>query len=252
MSCASSKRKRRFHARSKSGCLTCRTRRKRCTEEKPVCIGCSRNFLLCSWPSSPKSNAWEESNLAAYTCPDYGADPEQLSDLHSRSSTEPECTSGCLLQAQDKPPLSLGPGDAVDCLLTLYTAPSNHPKTLTSPGERKLFQHFVESTSAMLAVRGHRQNPFVTCLLPLAMVHDSIMHAVIAISGSHYASSFQDEALYTLGRQHYGVAIRSAKHQITRIAQGMCKQPLVLLALLLALCQFEVIPVPPQVLYNVC
>jgi len=36
--------------RSKSGCLTCRSRRKKCDERVPVCINCERNEIGCSWP----------------------------------------------------------------------------------------------------------------------------------------------------------------------------------------------------------
>ncbi|KAH7230374.1 fungal-specific transcription factor domain-containing protein [Fusarium solani] len=44
-------------ARSKTGCLCCRLRRKKCTEEKPICISCKKLGLPCSWPQS-KEFAW--------------------------------------------------------------------------------------------------------------------------------------------------------------------------------------------------
>ncbi|KAF7529214.1 hypothetical protein G7054_g9913 [Neopestalotiopsis clavispora] len=39
--------------RVRTGCLTCRTRKKKCDEVKPICAGCSRNHLTCKWPSHP-------------------------------------------------------------------------------------------------------------------------------------------------------------------------------------------------------
>lgn len=38
--------------RTKSGCLTCRKRKKKCDEDKVngKCQGCTRNFLECCWP----------------------------------------------------------------------------------------------------------------------------------------------------------------------------------------------------------
>lgn len=36
--------------RSRTGCFTCRRRKKKCNEEKPVCSGCKRNKLDCNWP----------------------------------------------------------------------------------------------------------------------------------------------------------------------------------------------------------
>ncbi|CDK27622.1 unnamed protein product [Kuraishia capsulata CBS 1993] len=35
----------------KTGCFTCRRRKKKCNEVFPVCSGCSRNYLECIWPA---------------------------------------------------------------------------------------------------------------------------------------------------------------------------------------------------------
>ena len=46
-----SRRKRKLrYLRCRMGCLTCRRRRKKCDEVKPICAGCTRNVLDCSWP----------------------------------------------------------------------------------------------------------------------------------------------------------------------------------------------------------
>ncbi|KAF5667784.1 C6 transcription factor [Fusarium circinatum] len=36
--------------RSRTGCFTCRKRKKKCDESKPICSGCKRNKLDCVWP----------------------------------------------------------------------------------------------------------------------------------------------------------------------------------------------------------
>ncbi|KAL4924622.1 Zn(II)2Cys6 transcription factor [Aspergillus undulatus] len=36
---------------SRSGCLTCRRRKKKCDEHHPICTACLRNALDCVWPS---------------------------------------------------------------------------------------------------------------------------------------------------------------------------------------------------------
>ncbi|KAK7424430.1 hypothetical protein QQX98_000395 [Neonectria punicea] len=38
--------------RVKTGCFTCRSRKKKCDELRPVCTGCERNKLGCRWPTS--------------------------------------------------------------------------------------------------------------------------------------------------------------------------------------------------------
>ncbi|KAE8380394.1 fungal-specific transcription factor domain-containing protein [Aspergillus bertholletiae] len=37
--------------RSRTGCLTCRRRKKKCDERQPICTGCDRNHLSCEWAS---------------------------------------------------------------------------------------------------------------------------------------------------------------------------------------------------------
>ncbi|WJG35234.1 fungal-specific transcription factor domain-containing protein [Fusarium oxysporum Fo47] len=43
--------------RSRTGCLNCRHRKKKCSEEKPQCRGCSRNNLHCAWPQDVNEKA---------------------------------------------------------------------------------------------------------------------------------------------------------------------------------------------------
>ncbi|GKT56671.1 C6 transcription factor [Colletotrichum tofieldiae] len=42
--------------RVRTGCLTCRGRKKKCDEAKPRCRGCERNKLECQWPSTGSSH----------------------------------------------------------------------------------------------------------------------------------------------------------------------------------------------------
>lgn len=208
-------------------------------------MGCSRNFLLCSWPSPPNP-ALEDGAVAENVDPrgfsDYGVSEQLDTKRHGKQimpANDLTHHSGC---SYLEPILGAGPGNILPCLESLFATSSTHSKALASPREQRLFQHFHESTSGMLAARGFCYNPFVTCLLPLAMTNDGIMHTILAISASHYTSALGNDSLYALGRQHYAIAIRFAKHQITKFARGMCDQPLVLAALLLSLCEFEVMP----------
>ncbi|KAL2813440.1 hypothetical protein BJX63DRAFT_394443 [Aspergillus granulosus] len=42
------------HLRTKTGCLTCRERRKKCDERQGVCHNCDRKWLKCVWPSQSR------------------------------------------------------------------------------------------------------------------------------------------------------------------------------------------------------
>lgn len=241
------RRTRRFHTRSRAGCLTCRARRKRCSEEKPACVGCRRNFLICTWPKAPAENGLTHEGPPREICISDSDSPQSKGSSFTENSPPPggflELDFGRDSEGEAvgcTSPLENAVSDYLGHSMSLVRSPSNYPPTLATPGAQRLFQHFYESTAAMLAARLTPQNPFATSLLPLAVTHDFVMHAVLATSGSHYASSKQDESAYPLAREHYAVALRSAKHQITRFSRGMCEDPIGLVALLLMLCQFEV------------
>lgn len=47
-------------ARTRTGCLTCRGRRKRCDERKPTCLACERNKLRCTWHKKTPDDSAQE------------------------------------------------------------------------------------------------------------------------------------------------------------------------------------------------
>ncbi|KAK0251843.1 hypothetical protein B0A54_11502 [Friedmanniomyces endolithicus] len=59
----SKKRKRNFSNRTKTGCHTCRTRKKKCDEKKPYCLNCERGGLPCRG-YGPKPPVASESNAS--------------------------------------------------------------------------------------------------------------------------------------------------------------------------------------------
>ncbi|APA10085.1 hypothetical protein sscle_05g048550 [Sclerotinia sclerotiorum 1980 UF-70] len=72
--------------RTKTGCLTCRQRRKKCDESKPRCMNCTRNKVDCCWGETPFrqcSNGYEMhkpfDNTASSSS--YTTSSDTLSDL---------------------------------------------------------------------------------------------------------------------------------------------------------------------------
>lgn len=53
--------------RTRTGCFTCRKRKKKCDEKGPVCSGCSRNFLSCVWPDHPIQNLPKDFEISSAT-----------------------------------------------------------------------------------------------------------------------------------------------------------------------------------------
>jgi hypothetical protein len=87
-------------------------------------------------------------------------------------------------------------------------------------------------------VRNGIKNPFLAYLLPLAQQHDGFLHAVFAISASHL--SYDNPDTHPTALAQYGVALRAAKYLITEFGNGVRKNPLEIVILLLVLCNYEV------------
>ncbi|KEF62804.1 uncharacterized protein A1O9_00777, partial [Exophiala aquamarina CBS 119918] len=76
--------------RTKTGCSTCRTRRKKCDEAKPICFACQRLNIPCNWrdaalgdsraPASPTSSSVVPSDAAS--------DMESVVDISMPASLE--------------------------------------------------------------------------------------------------------------------------------------------------------------------
>lgn len=102
--------------RSTTGCLTCRRRKKKCNEQKPVCIGCDRNRLQCRWPTVVSSGRVARRTSAAHHAVDR---PAMATSRHTTDKTA----------SQDRilPPVASNIAESEDSL------PSNLPSNLPEP-----------------------------------------------------------------------------------------------------------------------
>lgn len=221
--------------RSKAGCLTCRARRKKCGEHKPVCIGCARNHLLCTWPTLSVHRQFPaepsiQDGASVDNPTGTGSNQVPLSSNGSvlNSSRDLDSLRYKRVVTPSNPATASRPG----------TSPAWLPKLQHDQDAQRLLQHYVERTASKLAAINFPDKPFVSHLLPLASTNDGIMHAILALSSSHL--SFRDEDLTAVAYSHYAVALRAAKYEVTNVANGKRNEALHLLVLLLLLCQFEV------------
>lgn len=101
-------------------------------------------------------------------------------------------------------------------------------------GERHLFNHFLHVVSRALVVVNDDDNPFLRIFVPMAVVHDSVRHAINALSASHLAKAYPDFQLDAL--QHQSWALRGLKDAL---GQEKCNIECAL-AITLILCLLEV------------
>ncbi|RMJ04987.1 hypothetical protein BHE90_010562 [Fusarium euwallaceae] len=69
------KRKRNFSNRTKTGCLTCRKRKKKCDEQKPECGNCLRGSFVCAGYPPQRGPGWQKPDSKAAAVPLESKDP---------------------------------------------------------------------------------------------------------------------------------------------------------------------------------
>lgn len=69
------KRKRNFSNRTKTGCLTCRKRKKKCDEHKPECSNCVRGGFVCAGYPPQRGPGWQKPDSKTAAVPLESKDP---------------------------------------------------------------------------------------------------------------------------------------------------------------------------------
>ncbi|KAK1850004.1 C6 transcription factor [Colletotrichum chrysophilum] len=124
--------------RSKTGCITCRRRKKKCDEAKPRCMNCEKNAVVCE--------GYHEKKLW-------------------RSGKEKACD------------------DRIEDSVVFTMQPLFNGVDTT---EDKIFwRHYGVHLSNVLTVEGEAKNAFKDIILPLANLHQGVMHSVLAMSSKH-------------------------------------------------------------------
>jgi hypothetical protein len=191
--------------RTKTGCLTCRLRRKRCDEQKPVCRGCKRNELICSWPQQELPAGSSQRKVKRKSIPPgaerslslSGTSPEeQLSSSLSDQDAQ--------IQLEDETSAEHEPFEALFLRsLNNLRVDNMKAKALESPASRILFDHYLHRTTGVMSIYQGESNPFIARLLPIAIGNDLILQSVLAVSGIHYAAD-NSISVSNAAWMHYG------------------------------------------------
>ncbi|KAM0353186.1 hypothetical protein HYE67_004020 [Fusarium culmorum] len=198
---------RRNHPRSKNGCMTCRSKRKKCDEAKPVCGGCVRTKQECVWPTPNGDQA--DRQLASHT--------EGVLDSHF-SQLDP---SACMVLAVSQDTTSS---------FSIRVAPTYGNLAYLSDDSKPLYQQYLDTTAEMLT-RGPSEcgNPFVNYLLPLAFSNELVMDCVLAIGGGHLlVNNSKARGLEVATRGHYAKVLTGLQtllsYEIGQVTPGMVEQ----------------------------
>lgn len=218
------------YTRTRGGCLTCRTRKKKCDEVKPRCAGCRRNQLACEWPPSVSYNA--------------GSGSHQTGQQHRRLTGRP---TPSMQRAATQPPLSATVARAVP---VLYSA--DERACGLTPQSVLLLRHYLCHTASYFAMRTLEDTPFVSVLLPLGHTDDLLMHGLLALSGAHLA--YKEPAsteVVSATRMHYAKMISGLRSEFINLQDGQLEKGERLLPVLMMACHYEVSPVHLSLPYDV-
>ncbi|KAL3423809.1 C6 transcription factor [Phlyctema vagabunda] len=146
--------------RSKTGCKTCRKRKKKCDEAKPHCMNCEKNNVKCE--GYPEMTIW-------------------------KSGKEKKAEEGTAIWTQqDRPTGELIPSTA---RMRRVNIPTIQLKSVLhgvdTDGDRLFFHHYIYKLSCIFTVEGEQKNAFKDMMLPLAVRHQGLMHSILALAGRH-------------------------------------------------------------------
>ncbi|KAF7591088.1 hypothetical protein BBP40_001987 [Aspergillus hancockii] len=258
--------------RVRTGCYTCRRRKKKCDEARPSCGGCVRNKLNCEWPANvPASATTTRPNAPSTTVPQ--AVPDQASSpsttrSHRESSGSPSSPAGSAVS-----PTALSTGfDAAEsfspptdeqALLAPITvshatprssisgpdSPSSMtignfmPRSLSmlpgySPESFQLLSHYLANTADVMANGSTPINPFLVQIVPLAFSSDLLLQLVLTQSAAHRAFRCRNDS-DEVAQSHYTKALHLFRKGVTEFIDGKESNPLMLTVGALVMCFTE-------------
>lgn len=237
------------HVRTKTGCYSCRARRKKCDERKPTCNACERNVLICSWPDEANDNRSQASKQSRKAPPSShftaGSPASSSSEVYDADNN-----SESLLEeipasnSRTDPVVILGNHDpgAVKLMCT-YQPLFGQPQpsiygALRYPTSRILFEYYINKTAGHVSAHPRDFNPFIQQLMPWAISNELILQSLLAWSGSHLSLILSEVKETTC--THYAQAIRGVKYGLTKYSTGAEDVVLPLLISTLMLCFIEV------------
>lgn len=236
-------------SRTKSGCLACRARRKKCDEQKPVCRSCDRLQLSCSWPvaASNEDSVVRSSSMSK---------PQPTQPLQVSATTE---TKDILQTASS----CFSDGDRFDILSLPKEAPSVEPRDVGQnhsgvfphkanvapkvhdlifvshgPEAAMLFDHFCLKTAPWLINGSCDKNPVLRHIVPLIITDDLVLCTVLAISGTHLHHS--RPSITATAVKYYSSAFHRLKQRLSGWLSSSEKDYKPLFATIILLCHCEV------------
>jgi hypothetical protein len=187
------------------GCLTCRKRKVKCDEAKPVCSRCQRLQRECTW-----------------------SDELQVIPHRRQPEYTTSSSTGIITNTSNHSALQL-------------SRPSGQSFVIEFPNIDRptipYIHHFVTFCSRFLVYPNDSEgNPFQEELVPLAVSSPALMHSMAALAGAHLSRSQRSHHELSAAN-HYSIALRELNQSLSDPALARSDSTL---GACLLLCVYEV------------
>lgn len=171
---------------SRTGCVTCKVRKKRCSEHKPICSDCKRLGFTCVY--LPRT-----------------VDRHTMSRYKNQVEKELNCQKGGKRKSGAVAAASVAAADAaIDEIVELQSdifLPLDQQQAMTAPplvpplaepvllqlepAGVHLYNYYRSHLAQIVSIAPTRQNYYLQVFLPMAHQHSGILHGIIAWSAHH-------------------------------------------------------------------
>lgn len=201
--------------RTKSGCLCCRMRRKKCDEQKPSCKKCEIMGLACCWLKNSEFS-WRKKLQQGYHVAYVSVDEE-----HDNKFMRPSPGRRVL-----SPPLLTG-----------------LPHPLPPCSKQRILNYYIRESCRHLTGKSscpQFKNPFIWDVIPVAHADEMVMDAVLAIGAVHLAHTLGDREIKKEALSHYGRVLHKMKLRIAHCCVSYEEDAERMLLITVLLCIYEV------------
>ena len=218
--------------RVKSGCLTCRGRRKKCDETRPRCLNCARWHVCCTWPSFQITG------------------PSSSSAGHKRIvKTGSQKPAGESSTRASSPLRFLFDGDTSISLQLTSPDPLTHtpplgflsfsPSDSSWPSSSQLLEFFILEGSRGLSGRAPCDDPFVRLALQLSLSDKMIESGILAISGNRLSIKRASSAVQEVASCHYNRVLAQLRRALAQWPTHTGEEMIIVLTASILLCFHE-------------
>lgn len=149
------KRQRRWAPKRRTGCLSCKTRRLKCDEEKPICHRCVKAGFICEWETSP---------------------PDQTAQVESGTETSREPTP-------TQPVAKVNPAARpLDSILRVCWEPSGPYSTIP---DYIYLHYFLRHVGPLLSTTKPWQSIWQTTIPQCAWTSNAIRNGIVALAACY-------------------------------------------------------------------